>query len=339
MTRQTSRALAALSFQLPPAAGEIQLTPPGPSFRSGDGSGRPVGVAAWRIDAGIARRLIERVAARSEACVIDYEHQTLLTDKNGQPAPAAGWFSALNWREGQGLFATGVEWTPRAAEMLKAGEYRYISPVFEYDARTGEVQDVRMAALTNNPGLSGMQAVALSTALANFDFDQEEEMDLKQLLVALGLPDDTDEAGALAALSALQAKADGAATEVAALKAQQASGESVKDGYKAAVAELQTQVAALTAAQSERELDALLDEAVAAGKPINDGLRATYKKDYAGKVAALKAVLDQTPAVAALRGMQSASVVHTPGAGLTDVDEAARKALGLSPEKYTTGKE
>jgi len=55
-----------------------------------------------------AQHLIDRVAAAAVDYVIDYHHQTLLAEKNGQPAPAAGWFDALEWREGDGLYAIDV---------------------------------------------------------------------------------------------------------------------------------------------------------------------------------------------------------------------------------------
>ncbi|WP_438805125.1 phage protease [Sodalis sp. (in: enterobacteria)] len=57
---------------------------------------------------------------------------------NGQPAPAAGWYSQLEWVEGLGLFAVDVEWTERARTLIAAGEYRFVSPLFQYD-RQGNV--------------------------------------------------------------------------------------------------------------------------------------------------------------------------------------------------------
>jgi phage I-like protein len=81
--------------------------------------------------------------------VIDYEHQTLNAATNGQPAPAAAWFSTLEWRDGDGLYATDVQWTERAAAMVAAGEYRFLSPVFCFDNH-GNVKALLHAALTNN---------------------------------------------------------------------------------------------------------------------------------------------------------------------------------------------
>ena len=74
-----------------------QITPAG-DF--GPSDGRALDVPAWRVDAAIAARVI---AAHNPAqpLVIDYEHQTLHAESNGQPAPAAGWIHALRWIDGR----------------------------------------------------------------------------------------------------------------------------------------------------------------------------------------------------------------------------------------------
>lgn len=148
--------LATLAQTLNAASREIRLLPPG-VFRANDG--RPAGLPGWKIDAVIAGQIIAETAGRDDL-VIDFEHQTQLAAKNGQPAPAAGWIKNLVWREGQGLFAVDVKWTAKARAMLAAQEYRYISPVFSYSAVTGHVERLFGAGLTNNPGLTGLTDLA-----------------------------------------------------------------------------------------------------------------------------------------------------------------------------------
>ena len=92
------------------------------------------------------RALADAINRRGNEFVIDYEHQTVLSADNGQPAPAAGWAARVEWRDGLGLFAADIRWTDRARAMLAAGEYRYISPVLVSDA-SGTVVDVLHAAL------------------------------------------------------------------------------------------------------------------------------------------------------------------------------------------------
>ncbi|MCO6441344.1 MAG: hypothetical protein J5I81_09720, partial [Nitrococcus mobilis] len=82
--------IAACIFELRSDETGVQLLPDG-QFRARDG--RPHDAPGWLIDAAVAERLIARTAAQASATVIDYEHQSLWTELNGQPAPAAGWFT------------------------------------------------------------------------------------------------------------------------------------------------------------------------------------------------------------------------------------------------------
>ena len=97
---------AALLAALPPAqpggdasvaAGRIQLFPAG-AFAARDGRpGNLKGVSAkeWHLTPEDAEALLARWRQRATPVVIDYEHQTHLSRQNGQPAPAAGWITAL----------------------------------------------------------------------------------------------------------------------------------------------------------------------------------------------------------------------------------------------------
>lgn len=153
--------IASLSQEINTATpGVIQLFPAG-EFRARDG--RPTECDAWLMTREIAERLITAADARKTPYVLDYEHQTLRSAKNGKPAPAAAFFKKLEWREGEGLFAVDVEWTPTAAAMVADKAYRFISPVFSYD-KTGQVLEILHAALTNTPAVDGMEDVLLAAA-------------------------------------------------------------------------------------------------------------------------------------------------------------------------------
>ncbi len=87
--------------------------------------------------------------------VIDYEHQSLHTQWNGQPAPAAGWIGKLELRE-KGVYATDVEWTDEAVELIKSKKYGYISPVIVFDDHDPHDDSwigcsLHSVALTNTP--------------------------------------------------------------------------------------------------------------------------------------------------------------------------------------------
>ena len=214
-------AIAACAFAAAPVDAGVgrvllQLTP-AQDFTPSDG--RAMDVPAWRINAATAQRVIAAFNA-AQPPVIDYEHQTLHKEANGQPAPAAGWMHGLRWIEGRGLFAE-AELTERARALVQSGEYRYFSPVFEYARGSGEVTRILMGALTNHPAIAGMEAVNLmAAASARFtttpttstkESDDMNEL-LKKLLAALGLPEDASEEQALSAIKALTDKPAVAAT-------------------------------------------------------------------------------------------------------------------------------
>lgn len=71
--------------------------------------------------------------------------------------------------EGQGLYATDARWTDKAKAHIAAREHRYISPVFEYDKKTGAVLRLLMLALTNYPGINGMDGLASRAAARGFN--------------------------------------------------------------------------------------------------------------------------------------------------------------------------
>lgn len=150
---------------------EIRILPAG-KFRAADGSGRPANVAAWMTDANIAKSIISASFAAYKELLIDYEHQSLATQKNGQLVPAAGWFRGLEWRAGMGLYATAVQWNKRAAEMIAAREYRFISPVFVYNQTSGAVERIVSVAITNTPALPDLFDLSTTTAAASTTFQR-----------------------------------------------------------------------------------------------------------------------------------------------------------------------
>lgn len=148
-----SNAIALLASALAlHATADVQLLPAG-EFTGRDG--RPGNGLTWKLSDQAGRDLAAKLNARhaSVRFNMDYEHQAMLTEKNGQPAPASGWVSKFEWRSGQGLFALNVQWTARAKRMIETGEYAYLSPVIAYDKRTGAISNVINASLTNIPAL------------------------------------------------------------------------------------------------------------------------------------------------------------------------------------------
>lgn len=368
-------ALAACSFALEGTAiGEdigggrylVQYTPAG-HFTPSDG--RKMDVPSWYIDAKLAAQVIARHDARGRPTVIDYEHQTLHKEKNGQPAPAAGWLHRLRWIEGRGLFGE-VEWTDEAKALIAAKKYRYFSPVFEYARPSGHVLAVHMGAITNDPGLSGLEPLSLLAAATAAIFHKEPPVNplLAALLATLGLPESTDEKAAIAALTAvgsikdLQAKAAAAEhhaqvatavctalalpadakpeTVTAALTAATGKADPTRYVPVETVQQLQTQIAALTAKQQEAEIDALIQPALEDGRLL-PALEPWARDLGKSNMAALTSYLKKQQPIAALTGTQTKG--HPPAttakgdAQLSAQELAVCSAMGLSPEQYKAG--
>ncbi|WP_429147960.1 phage protease [Aeromonas rivipollensis] len=362
--------LAVLDAQLSPQGdGWHQLLPVGP-FKARDGRPFDVPGGHWQLDGQIAAALIARAKGLGQDILIDYDHQTLKVDQNGQPAPAAGWYNGdeIEWREGQGLFIK-PRWTERAAALVAAKEYRFLSAVFPYDAQ-GHPLELRMTAITNDPGVVGMQALAALSAqpiqpglpatpapVAQKERPMNEHLIalLGKLGIQLGADGQlTTEQGtaALAALDTLQASAKKAPELEAALSAEKASLATLKAQpagqvdlaqfvpvatYNALV----TQVAALTAQVDTTDAATLIKEARTAGKVV--AAEEEYLTAYAAQkgVAALKALLEPRPAIAALTASQTAAVTLPEKKGdavLSAEDKYAADQLGISHEDFAKAK-
>lgn len=331
-------ALAVCSYTLS-TGGEIQLLPAG-EFHAVDG--RPSDAPCWLTNAKIAEKLIADVATRANPLVIDYEHQTLLSSENGQPAPAAGWFSALRWEEGVGLFAT-VEWTERAIAHIDAGEYKFISPVIAYDKATGAIKKLINAALTNNPAIDGMaEVVARLTAEINppENLSMEIEELLKQLRWMLNLPTLATQEEIMAELQKgidQIKQGDGEAIAANTLGIVGLTQSRATD-IAALTAKMETTTAALTAAQAElaelkvekadAEVLGIVEAALTAGRLF------PAQKDAAielGKsnLAALNKMIDGAQPLAALQSTQTSG--KAPVATADPNDSVAISALA---QKY-----
>jgi phage I-like protein len=183
-----TNAIATASFILTVDSDKtFQVFPPG-EFRAGDG--RPKNVKAW----WFGDKLLDYLKSLQNDVVIDYEHQSLNTVENGKEAPAAGWVSEFLSNE-KGLFGINAKWTERAQTMLKQDEYRYISPVFTYDLKSGEILKLHSIGLTNTPAIDGMQPVALTLF---------QKQGISMYREILGLPPDATDEDVTSSITALK---------------------------------------------------------------------------------------------------------------------------------------
>lgn len=289
--------------------------------------------------------------------VIDYDHHSDLSIQNGAKAIAAGWIKDVFAREGA-LWGR-VEWTSTARKHLSEREYRFISPTFLFDSATRNATRLLRAALTNDPALQQMKAIAST---------QGETMDefLKAIAAALGLPEDSDvnavtkkveelKATAAAAESAAEtsvtiakaldldddAKPEDIVEAVTALATaatkKPKAGDDVPDPSKfvpmSEYTALSARVEAMESTTSEQAATAAVDGAIEAGKliPANREWAMSYAtKDLEGfqSFAAAQPVI--------VKGGQLVPGIKPTGndGDLTDDEKAICKAQGLSVEEF-----
>ena len=169
----------------------VELIPAGPVVIGRDGR-------QWLFDEQAQEMVLSLFTARNIELPIDWEHATQHLAPNGQAAPAAAWITELEIRSG-GLWGR-VNWTPRGDAQVVAKEYRFLSPVFDYEAEGGRIVRLVSAGLTNVPNF-------LLTALNH----ENPEFNVKlspALLALLGLPEAATEAEVLAATTQLKQAAN-----------------------------------------------------------------------------------------------------------------------------------
>lgn len=169
--------------------------------------------------------------------------------------------------------------------MIEDGEYKYISPVFAYDKKTGKVLRLLHAALTNNLALDGMDAVAAS----QYQLLNTEKLSMNELLkklrwllnmlvtatvdeVVTELQKAIDQlkgsnpAIATKANFNLVARVQNLNSEIASLKTASNHPDPAKFVPVATMKALQDEVASLRAEKIEREVDDVVEIALSEGK-------------------------------------------------------------------------
>lgn len=315
----------------------VMLLPKG-SFSGRDGRG------PW--DAGDEANLRAVVNATlkragSTELVIDYDHQTVFSAVPGVGgrAPAAGWIKEFDVRA-DGLWGR-VEWTDTAAQAIRAGEYRYLSPVYQFH-KSGKVIHLLSAGLTNVPNLD------LAAVAASADLNQQEET-MEQIALALGLPQGASEADVLAAINSVLTSTaamavvvglDKTAKPEAILTAVQAAKAGAPDPAKFVPIE---QVTALQASVKALQDTVAVDKAeTAVNSAITDGKLMPALKEwgvdlYRSNAAAFDAFISKSPVLTSAQRAAATPADKKDGA-LDDSDLAVMRQLGVSVEEMTKSK-
>lgn len=201
--------------------------------------------------------------------LVDYEHASEAGYFWSDPPPmatrAAGWAVELAIYQAGGAKPDGlpdnaepgayllIEWSKPAAEMIRGGEYRYISAVFWVNDE-GHILSIEGAGLTNTPAIPNMLPVA-----AKEKGGKGADMSWKEHAKTLGIEADTEEKY-IAELTKLKARAE-AATTPPPLPAQPAP-TGPTDAEKAATERAEAAEKELAAIKAA----ALIDAAIGVGK-------------------------------------------------------------------------
>jgi phage I-like protein len=262
---------------------------------------------------------------------IDYDHATDFAAPEGRPAPAAGWIRELVARGG--AIWGRVDWTPRAASAIRAREYRYISPVFQFDPAEGTVTRLLRAGLTNNPNLclTAIATAAHLTAAANKDGIMDDFLD--QLREVLGLDADASPEDIVECVRALSAARDDGNDDDTA-----ASAAAPDPARFVAVAEFQkalTELNAMRAERAQEKAEHLVDDAIRAGKLI-PAQRAWATAYCAADAAGFRAFVARQPVVIAAGAEFEGEPPRRDGRGamLSHAETAICAQLGLKHSDF-----
>ncbi|WAT28979.1 phage protease [Pseudomonas sp. GXZC] len=300
----------------------VELIPAGPTVVGRDGR-------TWLFD-DVAHQFVQtNFSSRAIDLPIDWEHATQRRAPLGQEAPAGAWIKQLEIRDGAlwGL----AEWTPRGELQVENKEYRFLSPVFDYDDETKRIVRMVSAALTNIPNL-------VMTALNQEQLENVPVKPSPELLKLLGLPETaTAEQVFTATTAKLNAtnqalnsesgnlerfvpRADYNAVESRALNAEQALAEHKKTEHSKAV-------------------DAVITAATQAGKitPATVDYHRAMCQDEAG-LARFKAFVDAAPVVADASNLGGRQPENTVTA-LNSEEQAMCKLLGVDPVDFAKTKQ
>jgi len=228
-------------------AGEFVYMPAGENVIVATVNGKPEEITV-KVDSATAAAL-QRDLTRREASgirpALDYNHE------GGR---ASGWPTGFRWSEGVGVICD-VEWTAAAVAAIRAGEWRYFSPEFNFDRKTGRVLGLRsvgpVGGLVNDPAFRAMPAVQARRAEADNTFpgkdapgqpqpNQHNKMTRETIVAALS---------AAGILSETEAAADNAPALLASRLTALKEGDAVKAGlataHQTALAAKEAEVTAL----------------------------------------------------------------------------------------------
>ncbi len=247
---------------------------------------------------------------------LDENHSTQRAPTYGASSPAMGWIAELRSRA-DGIWAR-VDWNQSGTKMMTDRAYKNISPVFGHD-KSGEVQVILSAALTNNPGLKQLTALLTDTTNGN-------DMDKLAICTALGIAETVADTDVLVALQTQRDTNTRLTAEVASLKSTMVPAEQV--------IALQTRLDGMQADTRRAAAVAFVDGAIKAGKPITSVRDQMIAMHVADQEAAEKLVGGLVSLNSGGGGGGSGGGEPDELASMTASDIAVCTKMGITPKAF-----
>lgn len=146
------------------------------------------------------RMLNAALAAYPAAGRIDFDHQSEQA-KRETPPLILGHFTGYAARPGDGIYATGVTWTPLGEPYVKNKQLRYPSFAGSVRKSDGRVLKISSIALTPTPHVATIKPVTNSNTNGP---EGQKEFVMEKIRLALGLADGATEADCVAAINKMK---------------------------------------------------------------------------------------------------------------------------------------
>jgi hypothetical protein len=160
-------------------------------------------------DEETARLINAALAAYPAAGRIDFDHQSEQSNR-ATPPLILGHFTGYAARPGDGIYATGVTWTPVGEPYVKNKQLRY--PSFAGSVRKSDGRVLKISSIALSPTLH-IGRVKPVTNTKNGP-EGQKGFDMKNIIEALGLKDGATEADCVAAINKQKAEVGNAAAAV-----------------------------------------------------------------------------------------------------------------------------
>jgi hypothetical protein len=248
------------------------------------------------LDADSAALILRSFAEHGVELAMDFDHGTFAPAGAKRDVP--GYIGALEYRAGDGLYATRVRWTDVGLKAITPGrdangnstlpEYRYLSPAIRFDAESRRITSIEPVALVTWPATKNQPPIVMA---ATRDVPDTEKPTMNpQLLMLLGLAASATENDVLSAAMKVAKERDEAVAARSKAEALLKAAEAERDALSKARDDANAKLEA-----SERQ--SLLDQGRRDGK-LTPSLETLFAKKGPDEI---RAFLAAAPVIEALK--------------------------------------